>query len=41
MEESLPKVTRIISHWTEVPAFESEEDEARVLGADAHRRAVD
>ena len=28
MEDSPHKITRIISLWTEVPAFESEEDEA-------------
>ena len=28
MEESPHKITRVISLWTEVPAFESEEDEA-------------
>ena len=28
MESSSPKITKIIALWTEVPAFESEEDEA-------------
>ena len=27
-EETPPKPLRMISHWSEVPAFESEEDEA-------------
>ena len=28
MEDSTPKITRVIAHWSEVPAFETEEDEA-------------
>ena len=28
MEDSTPKITRVITHWSEVPAFETEEDEA-------------
>ncbi len=28
MEEPTPKTTRVITQWSEVPAFESEEDEA-------------
>ena len=28
MEEPIPKITRVITQWSEVPAFETEEDEA-------------
>ena len=28
MEEPTPKITRVITSWSEVPAFDTEEDEA-------------
>ena len=28
MEEPIPKIARVITQWSEVPAFETEEDEA-------------
>ncbi len=28
MDDASPKITRVIALWSEVPAFESEEDEA-------------